>query len=160
VGFPTLLKQVGGVPERLGEAADAVRRQRPRKRRGVRRLLVPATGPSFSAVAKNGAWWLLLLAVGAALYALAKRSGMPEPARGIARQAKEHAPAIPYVDLLDRVKDVVGVAADDRKADRRKNRQRPAASASRDSAPNSDQLTRNLQNRAERRRRRREVGSQ
>jgi len=155
VGFPTLLKQVGGVPERLGEAADAVRRQRPRKRRGVRRLLVPATGPSFSAVAKNGAWWLLLLAVGAALYALAKRSGMPEPARGIARQAKEHAPAIPYVDLLDRVKDVVGVAADGRK-----NRERPAASVSGESAPNSDQLTRNLQNRAERRRRRREVGSQ
>lgn len=154
MGFPTLLKQVGGVPERLGEAADAVRRQRPRKRRGVRRLLVPATGPSFSAVAKNGAWWLLLLAVGAALYALAKGSGMPAQARGIARQAKEHAPAIPYVDLLDRVKDVVGVAADDSK-----NRQRPAAGASRDSAPNSDQLKTNLQNRAERRRRRREVAS-
>jgi hypothetical protein len=106
-----LSKQVAGAAERLADVADAARGQRSRRRGAIR--------------------WVLLPAAGAVAYAAAK-SGLKGSARAKdgAREAKERAPLLPDLDLLGRVKEVVG-------------------------QPDSEQLERNRQDRAKRRQRRR-----
>jgi hypothetical protein len=129
-------KQVADVAERLADVADAARGgQRPRRIGGMR--------------------WVLLPAAGAAAYAAAKR-GLKGPARAkdVSREAKERAPEPPDLDLLGRVKEVVGVAEDDQQ-DRAQAQVMERGSRQ----PDSEQLERNREERAKRRQRRRERAS-
>jgi hypothetical protein len=106
-----LSKQLAEAAERLADVADAARGQRSRRSGAIR--------------------WVLLPAAGAVAYAAAK-SGLKGSARAKdgAREARERASELPDLDLLGRVKEVVG-------------------------QPDSDQLERNRKDRAKRRQRRR-----
>jgi hypothetical protein len=81
-------KQVADVAERLADVADAARGQRSRKSGAMR--------------------WVVLPLAGAIAYAAAKRRLKgPARAKDVARGAR---PEQPDLDLLGRVKEVVGVA--------------------------------------------------
>jgi hypothetical protein len=133
--FNKISKQAADVAERLADVADAARGEGPRKSGG------------------GGGRWLLLPLAGAAVYAVAKRgSEVPSRAKELVGQVKERASEMPDLDLLDRVKDVTGLADDGQAA-----RQRGEQSVGHRSR-NSDlaELERIRRERAERRERRRE----
>ena len=139
--FNKISKQAADVAERVADVADAARGEGPRKSGGGRWF---------------GGRWLLLPAAGAAVYAVARRgSDVPRRAKDLVGQVKERASEMPDLDLLDRVKEVTGLADDGQAA-----RQRGEQSASRRSR-NSDlaELERIRRERAERRERRRERAS-
>jgi hypothetical protein len=136
--FNKISKQAADVAERVADVADAARGEGPRKSGGGRWF---------------GGRWLLLPAAGAAVYAVARRgSDVPRRAKDLVGQVKERASEMPDLDLLDRVKEVTGLADDGQAA-----RQRGEQSASRRSR-NSDlaELERIRRERAERRESRRE----
>ena len=132
--FNKISKQAADVAERIADVADAARGE------GLRK-------------SGSGGRWLLLPAAGAAVYAVARRrSDVPRRAKDLVGQVKERASEMPDLDLLDRVKEVTGLADDGQAA-----RQRGEQSAGRRSR-NSDlaELERIRRERAERRERRRE----
>ena len=123
-------KQVADVAERLADVADAVRGQRSRRSGAMR--------------------WVVLPLAGAMAYAVAKRGLKgPAQAKDVAREARS-TPEQPEFDLLGRVKEAVGVAEDDQQ-DRGQSQEIKRGSGQ----PNSEQLERNREDRAKRRRRRR-----
>src|SRR5918995_1116755 len=94
--FNKISKQAADVAERVADVADAARGEGPRKSGGGRWF---------------GGRWLLLSAAGAAVYAVARRgSDVPRRAKDLVDQVKERAPELPDLDLLDRVREVTGLA--------------------------------------------------
>jgi hypothetical protein len=137
--FNKISKQAADVAERVADVADAARGEGPRKSGGG-----------------GGGRWLLLPLAGAAVYAVAKRgSDVPSRAKELVGQVRERASELPDLDLLDRVKEVTGLA-DDGQAARQRGEQ-SAGGRSRDS--DLAELERIRRERAERRESRRERAS-
>ena len=100
--FNKISKQAADVAERVADVADAARGEGPRKSGGG------GTGR-----------WLLLPAVAAAIYAVTKSGAdVPRRAKELGRQVKERASDMPDLDLLNRVKEVSGLATDGQEATR------------------------------------------
>ena len=94
--FNKISKQAADVAERVADVADAARGEGPRKDSGG-----------------GGGRWLLLpaAAAAAAIYAVRKSGAdVPRRAKELGRQVKERASDMPDLDLLNRVKEVSGLA--------------------------------------------------
>ena len=133
--FNKISKQAADVAERVADVANAARGKGPRKSGG-------------------GGRWLLLPAAGAAVYAVAKRgSDVPRRAKDLVDQVKERAPELPDLDLLDRVKEVTGLADEDEGAHQTGEK---TDGGRRSGSAGGSELEQSLRERAKRREKRRE----
>ncbi len=99
----------------------------------------------------HGARWLILPAVGAAVYAVARNRSVGHSAKALAGQAKDRASEMQEMDLLGRVKEVAGLEGNGQHDDEARPSLRRRTSPA--------QLEKNRRERAERRQRRRKSTS-
>jgi hypothetical protein len=126
--FNKIAQQVTEVAERVADVSDAARGKRAGKGGGARWLILPAVGAAVYAVAKNG-------------------SAFGRSTKAVVGQARDLASEVPDMDLLGRVKEVAGVGDNGHQDDDPK----PA----RQRRSDAGQLQQNRRERAEHRQRRR-----
>ncbi|HWH55126.1 MAG TPA: hypothetical protein VNT04_06060 [Gaiellaceae bacterium] len=143
-----IAQQVGDVAERANEITQQVAEV-------AERVVENVSGAVRNGAKKggHGARWLILPAVGAAVYAVAKNgSKFGRSTKALAGQAKDRASGIPDVDLLGRVKEVTRLGDDGQEDEVKPARARQGNSDAR-------ALEQRRRERAERRQRRRESTS-
>jgi hypothetical protein len=142
-----IAQQVGDVAERANEITQQVAEV-------AEHVVENVSGAVRRGARKGGrgARWLILPAVGAAVYAVARNRSVGHSAKALASQAKDRASEMQELDLLARVKEVAGFEDNGQHAEET----RPAP---RQRSTSAAQLEKNRRERAERRERRRESTS-